>query len=304
MFILGGLRSVPSAVEFCIVPGDFRDCRADAGQRIILGHHSLDGRDFEAAWPLANGDERSRWSIVFRKVRWPRYFRNLLVDHGHQFSVGKPRRFIRRTWSIVGCGRSVDLTQAAYDEIGRFLMPPVSSTERDLGKLLAAVEYLTDINKQDREDGRERSKKLDYIADGLVIVNEKLREQSRAALEQEARFNASLRDVKHAAANSSQVLTSRMDLVTINIEKIESRVADAATKMAALASEQAKIRSEVADVKSDTHKLQAPVNQLVSVRRAIIAWGGGIIVVTGYVFWLFRAGWDELIQHVTASFLR
>jgi chromosome segregation ATPase len=181
---------------------------------------------------------------------------------------------------------------------------PISSTERDLGRLLAAVENLTAVNKEDREDGRERSKKLDNISDKLQIVDEKLREQSRLALEQEIRVNASIRDAKDTAENNSKMLNSRINSVSLDIEEVKKRIAETTTKMTDLASEQTKIRAEVGDVKSDTLKLQVPVNQLVSIRRAMIAWGGGIIVVTGYIFWLFRPAWDAAIQHFTASVFR
>lgn len=180
-------------------------------------------------------------------------------------------------------------------------MVATGTVERDLGRLLGAVENLAQTARSDREEGRERDRKLDKLSEDLRSVSDRLREQTAAANDAAERNKIALSDVKKTAQNSTDALDGRIATVTINIQTLQAQIAQTTTGLERLASEQTKIRAEVAEVKEDTAKLQAPVNQLVGIRRAVIAWGAGVAAIAGYAMWLFRPLWDDLLHRLMSG---
>lgn len=229
------------------------------------------------------------------------HIRDFLDGDGDKCDVGEPGYAVRRSGFFNGLVGALGSPAFSKDASGRFLMAQSPDDRMMLGRLLASMENLTTSHKESREEGRERDAKLAKIVEAVAGVKDQIRDVSREGQETKRSVNESIREIKNSHAQSSQILTSGLELVNLQIKKLEAHVDTTTGQIEKLATEQTKIRTEVADVKADTHKLQAPVNQLVGIRRAIIAWGGGAIVVTGYLFWLFRAAWDDLIHHFMSN---
>lgn len=297
MFILGSVGALSPSKQFRIIPGLVRDSRAHAGAGMGLGNGRSNRRRTQSHRTRPRLGVGGAVNLFLYEMQRLDHLRNLLDGDGDKCNIGQPGFAVRRSGFFNGLISALGSPALSEDALGRLLMAQSPDDRVTLGRLLASMENLTTSHRESREEGRERDAKLAKIVDAVAGVKDQIRDVSREGQETKRSVNESIREIQNSHKQSSQILTSGLDLVNIQIKKLEAHVDTTTSQIEKLATEQTKIRTEVAEVKADTHKLQAPVNQLVGIRRAIIAWGGGVIVVTGYLFWLFRAAWDDLIHH-------
>lgn len=278
-----------------------------------MGHYGPGWCSIESDRSSIGGGSASRRGVIHSALRRLDDIGVLLDRYRDQLNVGKPGYPDGLSGILDGAIRGLG-PLAVSGESGGAIMPPAVGRTNDqmLGELIASIAFLRSSHQDERDEGKERNRKLDVIMergtltdvkinDGLRTLEEKMRELSRAAIDQADKTQRELRDVKNSQSNQNQVLTSSIDLVNLHIRKLEAQVETTTGKMNDLATEQTKIRTEVADIKSDTQKLQAPVRQLVQVRNAIIAWAGALITITTTLLWLFHPQLSDIKDHLFKS---
>lgn len=161
-------------------------------------------------------------------------------------------------------------------------MPPEQggTIQQNLYRVLAAVEFLTDRTKEIAEGAKERDKQLAGIQDSFRTLAEQVRDLARAAKDQQDATAVALRDAKHDTRNSLQVISARMELTDSHVKALDQKyevlqetVRTLGTTADTLVTQSTATQAAVANTQAAVAKLQKPVQDLLTLRRHVYAFG-------------------------------
>lgn len=171
-------------------------------------------------------------------------------------------------------------------------MPPAGSggTDQMLGRIQAMVEVLSQRSAEEREDARERGRKMDALLDRLGTLDARI---AKVAADSDAIDVRSTRALDEA----SKSLKASMEVISLNLQALQAKQEATTTKVGQLStqtenilSDQTKLRSEVAEVKLDTGKLQVSIRPVDAIRTRMVALWALLGSLGAFAFYAFYQG--------------
>lgn len=180
------------------------------------------------------------------------------------------------------------------------------NTERLLGQLQASLEMMKAADAADRDEVRERSRKLDLVIAQGAELAAKLSEITRRADEREDKTNQAFAAVTstHAALTtdlaSAKILiegtTVEQKKVQLLLDTLQREQEKTRSEIGAIKDDVGQVKKDVAAVKADTQGLKGPVGQWVRVRGAV-AVGVSILML---IWVIFHRAWEDTLSGLLA----
>lgn len=248
---------------------------------------------FEDNWPSnqtpsAAPNDRHIVSDAFNGLG---VLRLLLDAYGGECASGQSGQPIQYMGASNGHGGLADPREILV-EARSGLMPPAGSggTDQMLGRIQAMVEVLSQRSAEEREDARERGRKMDALLDRLGTLDARI---AKVAADSDAIDVRSTRALDEA----SKSLKASMEVISLNLQALQAKQEATTTKVGQLStqtenilSDQTKLRSEVAEVKLDTGKLQVSIRPVDAIRTRMVALWALLGSLGAFAFYAFYQG--------------
>ena len=185
-------------------------------------------------------------------------------------------------------------------------LPPLqqrASVDVMLGQINVSVENLIERFNEEREESRDRGRKIDAILARFGEIDtkintlardldDKIKDQNRVSASLDERVTKALDDVNKRYSTAAEHVNAALALVSANIRNVEAEQHSSALKLGQLSvrsedmqADQTELRKDVASVKRDTELLQRPVQQFVEMRRKLLAFVVFCTSVVLVVWW-------------------
>lgn len=234
--------------------------------------------------------------------------RILLDSYGHKLALGKPRQPIRDLGSADG-DSSMAGTRKVPPRTGRSMMAAESMAQM-LGRIQAMVESMDDRSREEREESRERGKKMDALLarmssfdsrlnDVARDLGDQLKDQNRSSTALDERLTKALADARQSLAASLELVTTNVKTLQAQQETLSVRVGKITDQTDTIQADQIKLRQDVSDVKTDTTRLQRSIAPIDAIRTKTLALWAILLSVGGVAFIaIFQGAATGFINHI------
>ena len=272
-----------------------------------MGLPRVTSRTVEDIWHWFPNEEEVSYDI-FRSFALTRLgdIRHILADLGSEHDLGQPGYAVRSMGSSSRFVGMVGNTKVYSISGGHMTLPPLqqrASVDVMLGQINVSVENLIERFNEEREESRDRGRKIDAILARFGEIDtkintlardldDKIKDQNRVSASLDERVTKALDDVNKRYSTAAEHVNAALALVSANIRNVEAEQHSSALKLGQLSvrsedmqADQTELRKDVASVKRDTELLQRPVQQFVEMRRKLLAFVVFCTSVVLVVWW-------------------